>query len=406
MNYSLNIQQSVKKVKEEESDIYSQQKNKTYNKRAISLDLARGVMLLLIVLAHVPLYLYASEPGIMSRPKSITFVDTLLNSLGELFIDNRVRPMFAVLFGYGLVMIFEKQLSRGDSIKEALKTIRRRCFYLILFGIILTVFIGGQDILMAYGVAGLLVGWLLPRDNKVLIKVTTIITLIIMLYLPFIWGSFLNEMGSYGFGTEFSGDDRYIQLFTEVIVSFPIIPVFIHFLFPFIPSVLIGIWAGRKRLLIDSHLHHKKLKIIATIGITISIIGAIPLVMFSKVWEPRYFVAGILFGVHIITGMTAGIGYAALFGVIGNSIKNPDWVTNSLTSLGKRSLTFYVLNETLLVILLSPVALDLGGTLNNIGVTFVAISIWIIAVIIASILEKYHINGPLENLMHRLVYRK
>ena len=31
-------------------------------KRAISLDLARGYMLLLIVLAHVPLYLYAAEP--------------------------------------------------------------------------------------------------------------------------------------------------------------------------------------------------------------------------------------------------------------------------------------------------------------------------------------------------------
>ena len=132
-------------------------------------------MLLLIVLAHAPLYLYASESGIMSHPKSITFVDTLLNSFGELFIDNRARPLFAVLFGYGLVMSFEKQLSRGNSIKEAIKTIRRRCFYLILFGIILAVFIGGQDILMAYGIAGLVVGRLVPRDNKVLIKLVTII---------------------------------------------------------------------------------------------------------------------------------------------------------------------------------------------------------------------------------------
>jgi len=389
-----------------ESVIYPQRKIQTSYRRAISLDLARGFMLLLIVLAHAPLYLYASESGIMSHPKSITFVDTLLNSFGELFIDNRARPLFAVLFGYGLVMSFEKQLSRGNSIKEAIKTIRRRCFYLILFGIILAVFIGGQDILMAYGVAGLLVGWLLPRDNKVLIKVTTIITLMIMLYLPFIWGSFINEMGSYGFGTEFSEDDHYIQLLMELIVSFPIIPVFIHFLFPVIPCVLIGIWAGRKRLLIDSHLHHMKLKIIATIGITVSIIGAIPLVMISKVWEPSYFVAGIIWGIHIITGMGAGIGYAALFGVIGNIIKKSGWVTNSLTSLGKRSLTFYVLNETLLVILLSPVALDLGGTLNNIGVIVVAISVWIIAVVIASILEKYNIQGPLENLMRRLVYKK
>lgn len=60
-------------------------------------------------------------------------------------------------------------------------------------------------------------------------------------------------------------------------------------------------------------------------------------------------------------GSAGGIGYAALFGMIGNLIKNPGWITNSLTALGKRSLTLFVLNETLLVTLLSPVAFDLGG---------------------------------------------
>lgn len=384
----------------------TQRKNQLLNKRAISLDLARGLMLLLIVLAHAPLYLYASESGVMSRPENVTFIDTFVNSFGELFIDNRARPMFAVLFGYGLVMIFEKQRSRGNSITEALKVIRRRCLYLILFGMLLAVFIGGQDILMAYGIAGLLVGWLLPRDHKVLIRATIIITIIIILYLPFIWGSFVNEMGSYGFGSDISANDHYIQSVTNAIVSFPTIPAMIHFLFPVIPSVLMGIWAGRKRLLIDSHLHHPLLKKIASVGITISIIGAIPLVMIDKVWEPSFFVAGVIWGVHIITGMAAGIGYAALFGVIGNLIKNPGLITNSLTALGQRSLTFYILNEALLVILLSPVALDFGGTLNNTGVTFIAISVWMLSVIIASILEKSHINGPLETLMRHLVYKK
>src|SRR5690606_1420486 len=103
-------------------------------------------------------------------PQSVTFIDTLINTFGELFIDNRARPLFAVLFGYGLVMIFEKQVSRGASIKEAIKTIRRRCYYLILFGILLAVFIGGEDILMAYGIAGLLLVGVLPRDHTFLIK--------------------------------------------------------------------------------------------------------------------------------------------------------------------------------------------------------------------------------------------
>ena len=383
----------------------SSKAQKTLNKRAISLDLARGFMLFFIVLAHVPVYLYAAEPGVMGRPESVTFIDTIVNSFGQLIIDNRARPMFAVLFGYGLAMIFEKQLSRGKSKKEALQTIRRRCLYLILFGMVLTVFIGGQDILMAYGVAGLLVSWLLPRDNKVLVRFTTLITLLIMLYLPLIWGFFINGMGSYGFGTEISANDHYMQSMLEAMMVFPVVPVAIHLLFPMLPSVLIGIWAGRKRLLIDSHLHHEKLKKIAMIGILISILGALPLAMIKKVWEPDFFVAGVSLGVHLITGMAAGIGYAALFGVIGNLIKTPGWVTKALTAVGKRSLTFYVLNEALLVLLLSPVALGLGGRLNSSEATLIAVLIWTLSVILASVLEKYDKNGPLEMLMRRLVYR-
>jgi uncharacterized protein len=385
--------------------MYGQQSSSAPKKRAISLDLARGLMLLLIVLAHAPLFLYESEPRIMSRPESVTFLDGLINTNGELFIDNRARPLFSVLFGYGLVMMFESQLSKGKSIKEAKKAIKRRSLSLILFGFILAVFIGGQDILMAYGVASLLVGWLLSCHNKVLIRVTAFLTLIFMLYLPFLWGGFLDEIGSYGFGSEFSNNNHYIQSLIESLLTFPTIPVFIHFLFPILPSVLVGIWMGSKHLLTESHQHHRSLKKIATIGITISILGAIPLVLIDEVWEPSLFVAGIIYGIHMITGTAGGIGYAALFGMIGNLIKNPGWITNSLTALGKRSLTFFVLNETLLVILLSPVALDLGGILNNAGVTFVAIFIWALAVVIATVLEKFHINGPLETLMRHLVYR-
>ncbi|GGP11723.1 DUF418 domain-containing protein [Oceanobacillus neutriphilus] len=383
------------------------QKNiQTSKKRAISLDLARGWMLLLIVLAHAPLFLYNAEPGIMSRPESISFIDTMINMFGELFIDNRARPLFAVLFGYGLMMVFEKQILRGNSQRSALKTIRRRCWYLILFGIIFAVVIGGQDILMAYGIAGLLTAWLLPRDNKTLIKATIIITLIMMLYLPLLWGVFLKEMNSYGFGVEFTPDVGYLQFFIEAALSFPIIPIFIHFLFPVLPPVLIGMWAGKKHLLVNSQLHHRKLKKIAVIGIMVSIIGAIPLLMIDKVWWPSFQTAGIIWGFHIITGMAAGIGYAALFGVIADHIKNPGWLTYSLTALGKRSLTFFIFNEALLVILLSPVFFDLGGTLDNIGVTIIAVFIWIIAVVLAAVLEKLGVNGPLESAMRYLVYQK
>lgn len=54
--------------------------------RAVSLDLARGAMLLLIALAHAPLYLYNSEPGIMQRAESINFFDQVVNLFGISFL--------------------------------------------------------------------------------------------------------------------------------------------------------------------------------------------------------------------------------------------------------------------------------------------------------------------------------
>lgn len=93
------------------------------NKRAISLDLARGVMLLLIALAHAPLYLYTSEPGIMQRVESINFFDEVVNLFGIFFIDNRARAMFAVLLGYGLVLSFDSQTSKGKKERDAVNAV-------------------------------------------------------------------------------------------------------------------------------------------------------------------------------------------------------------------------------------------------------------------------------------------
>ena len=127
----------------------------TQKKRAISLDIARGSMLFLIILSHLPLLLYMIEPGVATKVAGSTPLDHFLNFLMEIIVDNRARPLFAILFGYGLVMIYRKQSERNGA-EEAKRIIKRRCWYLILFGAILAGVAGGQDILMTYGIAGLL----------------------------------------------------------------------------------------------------------------------------------------------------------------------------------------------------------------------------------------------------------
>lgn len=56
------------------------------------------------------------------------------------------------------------------------------------------------------------------------------------------------------------------------------------------------------------------------------------------------------------------------------------------------------------MLFLSPVALDLGGRVSNGIAAMIAVGIWSLFVILAILLEK-NLNGPLEILLRRLVYK-
>lgn len=363
-------------------------------------------MLLLIVLAHAPLYLYAADPGIMHRVESSSFFDQIVNLFGIFIIDNRARAMFAVLLGYGLVLAFEGQISKGKNEIQAVKIVRKRSLYLILFGIVLAVLIGGQDILMAYGLAGIFVSPLLKCKMKTLIRTFIIIAILYTIFIPIIWGLNMQSIGDYGFSPDVSAKDTYLSTTMTRLLFFPIIPVLIHFMFPILPSVILGLWIARYKLLIKPEQQLKKLYFITTIGLAISLIGALPLSFIGTIWYPTVFTAGMINGIHILTGIAGGLAYATGFGIIGSRLKNPGYFSLALIALGKRSLTFFVLNEALLVIFLSPVAFDLGGHVSNAFAALIAICIWISSVIVALIMEKNNLNGPLEILLRRLVYKK
>src|SRR5690625_7817924 len=97
----------------------------TQKKRAISLDLARGSMLFLIILSHLPLLLYNIEPGVATKVTGSSTMQYITNYLMDLIIDNRARPLFSILFDYGIVMIYRKQTER-KSAEEGHRMKKRR----------------------------------------------------------------------------------------------------------------------------------------------------------------------------------------------------------------------------------------------------------------------------------------
>ncbi len=124
--------------------------------RIATLDCVRGIAILGILLLNIsafglPKAAYLN-PAYLGMPSSR---DAWTWALLDLFAQAKFLAMFALLFGAGLHML----LRRGKS------WIRARLSWLVLFGLAHAIFLWDGDILLAYGLIGL-VCWRMIREAK------------------------------------------------------------------------------------------------------------------------------------------------------------------------------------------------------------------------------------------------
>lgn len=90
------------------------------HRRLLAPDLARGSMLLLILLSDTTFFLYTGDyTWSVEYPGPAGPADTVTQFLMTALLDVRVYPLFALLFGYGIVQIFTRRQGAGASEAEA-----------------------------------------------------------------------------------------------------------------------------------------------------------------------------------------------------------------------------------------------------------------------------------------------
>src|SRR5215210_45230 len=102
--------------------------------RSLAPDLARGAMLLLIALANSHVYLHGHEIGVRAYPVPESAADRVVILLQMTLVDGRAFPMFAALFGYGIVQLMRRQTAGGLDALGARRLVRRRGWWMILIG--------------------------------------------------------------------------------------------------------------------------------------------------------------------------------------------------------------------------------------------------------------------------------
>ena len=76
----------------------------------------------------------------------------------------------------------------------------------------------------------------------------------------------------------------------------------------------------------------------------------------------------------------------------------------ALAAVGERSLTCYLLQSVMLAPLLAPWGLALGDGLGTAAAYGIALSVWLVTVLVAVALGSTGRRGPLEVLLRRLTY--
>ena len=360
-------------------------------------------MLLVIALAHAPFWLSADEASLTGRPIGGSAIDEAVNLISVLFVDSRGMPLFGLLLGYGLAMMVNRQRSAGTADSESRRLLRRRAFYLLLFGFVHTVIIGGIDILAEYGFYILLIGCLLFRGDRALKRTILVVGLFYLLVLPVVWVSLAHMTDMSVTAMANPGSTSYLETAIINLINFPFMIVGGLFMYPMVLPVLIGIWAGRTGLF---EAGRKRLIRIAVTGTAVSIAGGLPLALLgTPLWSASPTIEGVSAVLHMFTGLAGGIGYAAIFGLIGSTVSRVGPLAGAMVAMGKRSLTFYLFIELMLVIVLSPVAFGLGQTLHVTGAAIVAVIVWIISLLLALGMEHKGVRGPADALLRKLIYR-
>ncbi|MFC9694935.1 DUF418 domain-containing protein [Kribbella sp. NPDC056951] len=367
--------------------------------RALGPDLARGFMLLFIALANSH-YFVAGERAFGGFPVGGSVLDRGIGTLISTFVDGRAFPMFGVLFGYGVAQIVRRQRESGRAWWPIRKLLWRRSLVLVVLGFVHAMLLYVGDILGAYGVLLFLGVWAINWKG---------VWLFLVAGLAFVLTAMPSDDS---FSTMTEGADpamlphNLAEQFSTRIIAHPFIAMlgWIGFVTPF----LIGLWAGRRRILERPAEHRTLLRTTAIVGLTIAVLGALPvsLVVGGIIDRPSDHALTYLGPLHDASGVLGGFGYAALIVLIAHRLSNRQGpFTLAIAAVGQRSLTCYLSQSVVWALVFTPYLLDLSGTLTTTTTALLAIATWLATVAMADRMRKANYRGPFEKLIRWFTYR-
>src|SRR5699024_2526422 len=366
------------------------------------IDAARGFAILGIFIVNVggfsaPYFLYGGAEE--AWPSGVNqFVQVII----DIFFQASFYTLFSMLFGFGFQLMKDSVVQKGLRLYPFLT---RRMFILIGFGIVHAFFIWYGDILLSYGVIGLFLLFFVKVKDKTLLMwgfgllgaCTVLITLALYAgrdLLDVTQETSINQaMESYQ-----SNNLSIIwsQNYTDWMYSNG--AGFLLMFFVLLPLFLFGMYIARKRWLHEPKRHHSLLQSLWMISLVLFTVFKIGPYLYGN---PSWFM---FMQDHI--GGTA----SAIFYIISSTLLAQTYVgkklINHLSYVGRMSLTNYIMQSVICVILFYGIGFGLYGSVSpSLGV-MIALLVFGGQIFFSKWWVTNYRFGPFEWVWRSLTYMK
>lgn len=397
--------------------------------RIVSLDFIRGIAVLGILFANITAfgqpYVAYFWPEALAEPA--TEGDKLVWLFQQIFVDNKFRGLFTLLFGAGIYMFMERAWARGKDRALQLK----RLGWLLLFGLIHYFLIWRGDILTVYAVTGMValqcLGWSAKRQ---LVVGLSLYVLGLLLMIAMMGGNLaaatspvvqeqlsetdraaiaqapteslegareeltLYREGSYFDIVERTTTEEADQLLTEVLLVAPT---------ETLALVLIGMALFRMGFF-SGTMNHVKMRRWGWIGLIGGLALSVPISLMPYRADFPFFETLFVFNaLGRITQLPIALGLAALL-VLGAPRASQTWLGSRLVAAGRMAFSNYLGTSILMMFVFHGWAFGLFGELDRVELFGVVLVTWAAMLLWSKAwLERFR-YGPLEWLWRCLTY--
>ncbi|CAM4361869.1 DUF418 domain-containing protein [Shewanella livingstonensis] len=329
--------------------------------------------------------------------------DIVIAILSNFFLEGRFFSLFAMLFGVGILIQYQRQQTNIAMTCKIQKNQRIKCrqYWLIIFGIIHAIFIFPGDILLSYGVAGLLAFRYITLSADELIRKAkwfiflSLIPIALISLMPdeqvYLRDSaFFIEQLSAWTGSYTQQLTLHLNLLAYMLAVIPLTLMW------FIAGLmLLGMALYKRNIFIDG-LDNKTLWQCVFWAIILSSFDSLLSLSGKPMWQAisdllLWFsaIATALIYIHIIV----------------KYCQNTPHRLKLLQNVGKLAFSLYILQSIVGIVLLRYITPDWLYSLDRIGYLSIAIIYSVLQLLMADIYLRRFNQGPLEKLWRALVSR-